>query len=209
MRHIDLVGQRFNKLTVLSKTHIKKGHFLWFCKCDCGKETYVHPSNLKNNHTKSCGCYRKAWATVSGKHFKKHGLYKDPIYQSWKGIFSRLKKAKSQKKYHHYLEGKIKICKRWHKLENFIEDMSKTWFHGAQIDRINNDDDYKPSNCRWATRKQQMNNTNHNVILTFKNKTQNATQWGEELGMSPELIRNRVRKGWSVKRSLTPLQRNK
>jgi len=205
MKFTDLTGQKFNKLTVIKRVDNLVGKkSRWLCKCDCGKETVVDVGNLKNGHTKSCGCYRIAWATVSGKHFKKHGMWGHPAYESWKGMFSRLRKAKKCNKYHHYVENKIKICERWNKLENFIEDMLPSWFEGAQIDRIDNEGDYEPRSCKWSTRKEQMNNTHYNVKLTFEGRTQNAVQWAEELGISAHLIRERVRRyHWSAERALT------
>jgi hypothetical protein len=212
MKFIDLTGKKFNQLTVIRRENSTPGSRKtnWICKCDCGKETTVSGGNIKNGHTKSCGCYRVSWHSTSGRHFKKHGLHDTPLYQVWTSMHSRIRRAKIGKKDHYYAKNKIKICERWNKLENFIEDMKDTWFEGGQIDRIDNEGNYEPNNCKWSTRKEQMNNTHNNVKITLRGRTQNAVQWAEELKMSAETIRGRIRLGWSGEKALTtPIKKHK
>ncbi len=103
----------------------------------------------------------------------------------------------------------VKVCKRWLKFENFIEDMGDR--PGSKhLDRINNDGDYKKSNCRWVTRKENNNNARSNIMVTYKGRTQTLAQWCDELGLKHEPIRVRLMNyEWSVKKSFTtPLKKH-
>lgn len=105
--------------------------------------------------------------------------------------------------YKNYGAKGIKICKRWHKFENFWEDMRDTYADDLTIDRINSKGDYKPSNCRWATWKVQNNNSSKNRLLTFDGKTMNVTQWSERLGINANTLFSRLDfLGWSVEKTL-------
>ena len=211
MKFIDLTGKIFNKLTVLKRVSSQNKHTRWLCRCECGNEIVAKGINLKNNHTKSCGCLKNDWAKRTGKHYQKYSIssHGNPFYDSWRGIMRRIK-ANTGNTYKSYKKRGITVCDRWKNFENFLEDMSPTYFKGAQIDRINNDGNYEPGNCRWATRKEQMNNTRHNVKLTFQGKTKNIIQWAEEIGLSAKIIQARIKRyHWSVEKTLTtPKQKN-
>lgn len=97
----------------------------------------------------------------------------------------------------------IKVCERWMTFENFYEDMGDPP-PGCTLDRIDTDGHYEPGNCRWATRKEQANNTRRNVLLTLAGRTQTLTQWSEEVGLKVGTLWSRVFiKKWSVEKSLT------
>lgn len=119
-------------------------------KCKCGKETKVQSSTVKNGYIKSCGCLQKEKATT-------HGLSRHRLYHTWNGMFKRCNNI-NDKSYSHYGGRGIKVCDRWNDINNFIEDMYPTFKDGLSIDRINNDGNYEPTNCRWATNETQTRN---------------------------------------------------
>src|SRR5208282_2915429 len=153
-RLLQLSGQRFGRLLVLElgKERGRTGASYWLCQCDCGKETFVRGSDLKSGVTKSCGCLKKeAW-----RHTVRHGLYKSLTYSTWRSMRSRCSNP-NDPSYKYYGARGIAVCERWNRFEDFLEDMGDrplgpTFF---SLDRIDNNGNYEPGNCRWATHLQQ------------------------------------------------------
>ena len=135
---IDLNKQKFGRLTVIKEAGRDKHRFvLWECLCDCGNICIVTGRRLRSGHTKSCGCLNKERIT-------KHGMYKSDVYQSWKYMLYRCNNSKCAN-YKNYGGRGIKVCDRWHKFENFYEDMGERPI-GLSIDRINNNNGYYKDN---------------------------------------------------------------
>lgn len=135
-------------------------------------------------------------------------LYESPFYRIWANMKARCNYSNS-KSYKHYGGRGIKVCKRWDKFSNFYEDMFSNYQNGLSLDRIDVNGDYTPKNCRWATKEEQMNNMNTNVIIEINNKKQTLSQWIKEVGLKSSTVRQRYYVyGWSAERSLfTPIRK--
>jgi hypothetical protein len=155
-------GQVFGKLTVIKEvepTYYNKRNLRnVLCKCECGNEKIILYRSVINNITKSCGCLQKD----GNKKFEKHGMYNSSEFRTWVNIKQRCYNINTPY-YINYGERGIKVCNRWlESFENFYEDMGPKPTPYHSIDRINNDGNYEPSNCKWATKKEQQNNTRRN-----------------------------------------------
>jgi len=133
-----------------------------------------------------------------------HGLRWHPSYTSWNGMLDRCY-GKTNPGYPRYGGRGIKVCKRWHSVENFILDMGIRP-EGMQIDRIDNDGNYSPSNCRWATRLEQANNTSRNVFLEHNGERKTLAEWSRELKINRNTLKKRYRIGWPVHKILETVE---
>ena len=196
-----MANQTFGRLTVIHFAYSKDGRTFWHCKCSCGKEKDVATKDLKRGTVKSCGCLR---IETTSKRRKTHGATETRLYHIWCTMKRRCETVKSGKQKNNYADRGIIICEEWH---DFIEFQKWAFSSGYNekltIDRINNNGNYCPENCRWVNNKIQANNKRNNVRLTYSNKTQTIAQWADELGMKYNTLDERLRKGWSVERALT------
>jgi hypothetical protein len=201
---INEVGNKYSKLTVLAFSHMNtNGKACFVCKCDCGKETIVSGSLLRNGSTRSCGCLviemtKKAslrhGACVNGESTKE--------YHIWMGMKDRCRNPHN-KAYRFYGAKGIIVCDRWAEFSNFLSDMGKRPSNKHSIDRIDSTGNYEPSNCRWATMKEQQNNRIDNRIIEFDGKSMTVARWANHLGIPPYILGNRLSRRWSEERALT------
>ena len=198
----DLTGLRFGRLTVLGYTGLDKHqNSTWLCACDCGKTKEIRYYRLTSGTTQNCGCRHTGWI---------HGLGHTPEYKAWHAMNHRCTNP-DDKSYHNYGGRGIKVCPRWsNSFEQFYTDVGPRPGKEYSLDRIDNDGDYTPENCRWATVKEQGNNRRTNAPITYKGKTMNLAQWSEMTGISISNLSKRIKAGWSIERTLTePVARGK
>jgi hypothetical protein len=160
MKRLELTGKRFGRLVVIREKGSRINGSYWLCKCDCGGYKTIKGADLKIGHTRSCGCVRRESTAIRGKANITHGHRRSngcsTTYRSWTMMRNRCVN-KTNPNYPNYGGRGIKVCKRWNRFLTFLADMGPRP-KGTTIDRINNDGDYKPSNCRWATSSQQNSN---------------------------------------------------
>ena len=174
---------------------------IWLCQCDCGTIKTVLNTALTNGLTISCGCYHKEHAT---EFAKTHGFYYHPLYTIWKNMMDRCYNKKC-KAYKYYGGRGINVCKRWHDIKNFVEDLIGRPGK-LTLDRIDNNGNYEPNNCRWVSQKIQCNNTRANRKITFSNLTLTLSEWSEKTNINRDTIRHRLyRYNWTVEDALTTL----
>lgn len=161
-KHLDLVGQKFGRLTVTGfyGTTEDRMSRLWSCSCSCGGTLVVSSKLLRNGTTKSCGCLMK---DVLVARNKTHGMSKTPMYTLWCAMMSRCYN-KNNKAYYRYGGIGITVCDRWHEYHLFLQDMGEKP-EGLSLDRVDNSLGYSAANCRWASYTDQNNNRRDNVFV--------------------------------------------
>lgn len=187
------VGDRFGLLTVTGRSTIvnRKTKF-WECRCDCGNVRWIKKHQLRNGQVKSCGCLR-------AKRFLKHGHARTTEHMIWRHMKHRCSNPHATG-YHRYRGRGISVCERWRKsFEDFYADMGPRPSPGHTLDRINNDGNYEPSNCRWATKLEQSKNKSVNVPLTIDGETKIVAEWSRVSGVGRQVIYGRLKCGWSPK----------
>lgn len=161
---LELTGRKFNMLTVIKRVeNTNGGCSQWLCMCDCGETVKVAASHLKNGHTKSCNCLQKIKASGANKT---HGHHGTGIYNSWASMLQRCNNPNTIE-YKYYGGRGITVCARWAKFENFLKDMGVRPV-GLALDRINNNGNYEPNNCRWTTQQEQVRNSRQTKLNPLK-----------------------------------------
>lgn len=188
----DERGNVYGKLTVIEFTEIR-GEAMWLCRCECGNSSKVAGSDLRKGGTKSCGCLRASQG----------GGYKTPEYTTWKEMKRRCYNPRNSQ-YHLYGGRGITICDRWRTtFVNFLADMGKKPSPQHSIDRIDNDGNYEPANCRWATKMEQSHNSRKVRLITYNGETLCLREWARKVGITHRTLSVRLRRGWTTERALT------
>lgn len=196
------VGEKHGYFTIIEFSHKVKTALHWVCRCDCGNIRIMVYSALKLGNRKSCGC-RKG-ELISRQKKGVHGCAEMPEYNSWRGMCERCTNP-SHSAYRNYGGRGIKIDERWLGVggfKTFLADMGPMPSRKHSIDRIDNDGDYCPENCRWATRTQQNRNSRKVVKLTHNGVTMCIQEWAEHLGVSRIAMQKRIKK-WGLERALS------
>lgn len=198
-RIVDITGKRFGKLVVVAFDHMLRTRSYWKCKCDCGNCRIVSVDHLSRGEVTDCGCERKHTA-----HWKKHGMCNSRLYTIWSLMKARCFNP-NRREYPAYGGRNITVCKEWLDFENFMKwSMSNGYSELLTLDRIDNNGNYCPENCRWVSRKDQSNNTRKNRMITHNGQTKPITQWANDNGLPYYILKNRIdRNGWSFERAIT------
>lgn len=193
---INIAGQRFGRLTVIERVESPRAQAQWRCVCDCGKETVVRSQDLRNGHTKSCGCYGLEVSVSHTPSFSTHKESRSRLYRVWIGMKGRCNNCKN-KAYSYYGGRGIKVCQDWDESYALFRDwaLANGYQENLTIDRIDVNGNYCHENCRWVSMKVQMNNTRANRRITLNGETKTMAEWSESTGLSYETIRNRTIKG--------------
>lgn len=193
----DFTETKVNMLNVKERVYIN-GSPYWHCICDCGKEIYVRHTRLTHGQ-KSCGCHAtKMLVTRNTKHNKR----RTKIYTVWRNMRVRCNNP-NHKSYLDYGGRGIKVCEEWNDVNNGFQSfyewaLSNGYSDNLTIDRIDNNGNYEPNNCRWATAKQQCNNRRNNVLLNYNGEEHSVSEWADIIGVKPTTIYCRLNKEWSV-----------
>ncbi len=192
---INLIGQKFTRLTVISQAPHKGLYIAWNCLCDCGKKTVAITAHLRRGARISCGCLR----TESFKKlaWKRSELSHPKEYAAWRAMKSRCLYSKHNS-YGDYGGRGISVCAEWsNSFDSFLRSMG-TCPKGMSLDRIDVDGDYGPGNCRWATWFEQANNRRNTIFLTFDGESLCLKDWAIKTGIKHGTIYARFKKGWSA-----------
>lgn len=197
--HSPYVGQKFGKLTVTSEIRrrgedgiLSREHL---CVCDCGGKRWARISALKIGNVTSCGC---------GHVRKRHGMSNTRIYKTWLSMIGRCE-IQSNTDYWKYGAVGISVCDEWHDFMTFYKwAMDNGYTDGLTIDRKDNSGNYEPSNCRWATYKQQANNLRSNVIVEYNGQEKTLSEWADYFNIPYRILHNRYRNlKWDFDRATT------
>src|SRR6185369_616312 len=192
----DMTGETFNNWDVLKLDGPKHKGTYWWCRCKlCGSVKSIFGESIRTGMSKSCGCDRQ------GINIK-HGQTGSPTYKVWLQMRRRCDDPKNVR-YARYGGRGITYCERWKIYKNFLADMGEKP-DGYQIERIDNDGNYEPNNCKWVPRKEQQRNTSRSHFVTFKGERLPIATWAERTGIPARVIFNRLGKlHWSVEATLT------
>lgn len=193
----DLTGKRFGRWSVLAVAETNSKKTYWKCKCDCGTVKDVRADQLINGHSVSCGCLRDEAATT-------HGKSKTRIYRIWIGMRRRCYDS-NQFGYQRYGGRGISVCNEWMTdFERFYEwAISNGYDDKKSIDRIDNDGNYEPNNCRWVTMKEQGNNRSSNVFYEYDDEVHTIAEWAEIAKIPYATLKHRIDAGWSIYDAIT------
>lgn len=193
-RLIDLTGKRFGRLTVIKRLSEKNGSPTWLCLCDCGNMKVIGGNFLRNGTSTSCGCLVKI-----------HGGTKSRLYHIWLGMKSRCYNPKNYR-FDDYGNRGITVCDKWKYNFNAFSKWAKEngYRDDLSIDRIDNNGNYCPENCRWATPKEQANNRRNNLFITYKGERHTLSEWALILNMSFSTLAHRLYKNhWTVEKAFS------
>lgn len=191
-----LEGQQFGRLTALYRLHNTKGRTKWLCVCECGNLVEVKENNLLQGGSKSCGCSRK--------HINiKHGKTNTRLFTTWQNIKNRCYNN-CNNEYKNYGGRGIAVCDEW--LHDFMSFYNWSMVNGYNdnltIDRIDNNGNYEPNNCRWVTMKQQQQNKRSNRNYTINGETHCLSEWCEILGLKYSTVQSRIQRNRSIEKAL-------
>jgi len=184
----DLTGRRYGKWVVIG-LHKSGRRTFWFCECDCGKIKSVRSESL-GRQSKSCGCEAKRLSSERAKH----GRDGTPEHRCWINMRYRCTNPNA-KNYHRYGGRGVQVCERWDSFRAFFSDMGPRPTENHSLDRIDNDGNYEPSNCRWADWETQENNRSDVNLIEIDGIKKSESQWCRHFGKPRSTIASRKARG--------------
>lgn len=202
-------GDTYGRWTAIRFSRVKRfpggsQKHMWMFRCMCGNQSEEQAGNIISGKSKSCGCLSRELTSLN---FKKHGDSRPgnpfhKLYMVWSSMKARCLNRRNSRWLDYGGRG-ISICERWMDYENFKEDMGRMYRDGLTVERVDNDNGYSPENCRWGTQTEQQNNKRTSRFLILRGETLTVSQWARKLGVSAGLLHTRIRRGWSVERTLS------
>lgn len=199
-------GQRFGRFVVLADAPRRSGARAYCCVCDCGENRTVDGPALTRGLSQSCGCLKRE---RTGDARRSHGRSGDAIYRIWCGIKTRCSNP-GRREFSYYGGRGISVCERWRDgdgsrsgFECFVADMGERPSPDHSVERIDNDGNYDPNNCVWATTLEQRRNTSATYKIAHGGEVLSTAAWSERTGIPALQIGRRIGRGWSVDRALT------
>lgn len=193
------IGKKSGKLTVIGLGERQKiGGWRLHCICECGNTIDVLPYQFNNGSVRTCGCSKRKGTRLND------GRSLHPLYGIWNQMMRRCYNSKTIH-YDRYGGRGITVCDEWHDFWNFVKWSDSVGGRptGTSIDRIDNNGNYEPSNCRWATKFQQSTNKCTNVILEYNGIKKSLIEWALEYGLEWNTLSNRINRGWPVDKAIT------
>ena len=192
-----VASRRFDRLvTVSANGHDKRGNAVWLCRCDCGAEKVAKVTDLTHSMVRSCGCLRSDKTTATNKRIRTtHGRLPREIHSTWTGMLARCRN-KNHVSYPGYGGRGITVCAEWHDFVVFRKwAIENRHAPGLTIERRNNDGNYEPDNCRWATHQEQSNNRRTSRYLTIDGVSKTLTEHCRARGISVSTAHRRLKNG--------------
>jgi hypothetical protein len=196
MKRIDLTGRTLGHWTVLGPSERvgPRGELRWICRCRCGREIDRDGASIRSGGSSSCGCFRKHG------HTSRNGS--SPTYSSWEKMWSRVR-GKDELSIRNYASRGITVCDRWRDFSSFLADMGERQT-GMSLDRIDNNGNYEPGNCRWADMSTQLRNRRNNIWLEYAGRRWVLADLARAYGIPKTTLRTRiVDLKWAVERAVT------
>lgn len=200
---LDLTGQRFGRWTVQSIASSDGNRVRWNCLCDCGGTKTVTTGKLRNGESSSCGCFRRENSRdMALRHGHARPGQVTKVFRAWQLIRGRCSDPTNNRFFLYGARG-IKVCERWLVFENFLADMGEPPSAQHSIDRLDGNGDYEPRNCRWATPAEQGRNKRNNLRIEWNGEIRCSSEWCEQFGWPRRVIDDRLRKGWTIERTMS------
>lgn len=199
-RRVDISGMTFGRWSVLRPAD-RSGRTRsarWLCRCCCGTERVVSGTSLRGGHSKSCGCLMRELAV---QRTTRHGQSNSDLYLRWIAMKDRCGNPNNDS-YEGYGGRGIRVCEQWKSFDQFFVDMGPTYEKHLQLERRDNNGDYCPENCFWATPKQQGRNKRNTRRISHNGKSLTLMEWSEICGIDHRTIRYRLSLGWSPARAI-------
>ena len=199
-KSIDITNKKYGKLKAVRYDHTRaRRQQYWLFECECGNEEIRRKSHVTSGSSKCCkNCNKKH----AGDRVRTHNMTNTKEFSSWQSMLTRVLNKNSDKFFHYGGRG-IKVCKRWLRFENFYKDMGKRP-NNKTLDRIDVNGNYKKSNCRWATPKEQENNRRNTRFITFRGVTDKLDYWERRTGIKRQRIYQRIFvRNWNIEKALT------